>query len=62
MCTNVNTTGFVCSCPAGLGGPTCRGTINVCNCQNGGVCVPTVINGVTINQCNCATGFGFEKF
>ena len=58
-CTNVGTTGFACQCPVGLGGPQCKGIINSCSCVNGGTCLPSFYNGAIINECLCATGFGF---
>lgn len=57
ICTNVGTTGFTCTCPSGLAGPTCRGVLGNCACQNSGTCTASVFGGLTVQTCTCPAGF-----
>lgn len=54
-CT-VTTTGYQCTCPAGLTGTRCEIDINECSsapCQNAGICLQPALNRY---QCLCPTG------
>ncbi|VDN50157.1 unnamed protein product [Dracunculus medinensis] len=54
--------GNQCSCPAGFSGSSCETDFCDGHCFNEGICLPSVLNGVTHQlQCICPPGFGGSR-
>ncbi|KAH9514314.1 hypothetical protein Btru_028694, partial [Bulinus truncatus] len=62
-CTPHGLSSYVCSCPAGFGGPTCNSTVTACSsnpCHNNGICIAQ--NSSYICNCTAAyTGYNCER-
>ena len=57
-----NCTAGKCTCDTGYAGETCQ--VNLCdpnNCQNEGICVVDVIDGISAPVCDCIGNFGGEN-
>ena len=62
--SNNNNGQFTCNCNSNLnGGLLCKGTLNSCQCQNGGTCIPINTNSLPISyECTCPSGVGLLSF